>query len=975
MNSSLVSIRRCVASSLVIWTCAVGLQAAEPEPQFSTEQIEFFETRIRPLLAGKCYSCHSGKAKKIQAGLRLDSRVHLLQGGESGAAVVPGQPDKSLLIQAVRYESVEMPPDGKLSPGEIANLVQWITAGAAWPASQTADKPAAPKNAQDWSRVRASHWAWQSVQKPDVPRVDGHWARTAIDRFVLARLSAAGLQPNPAADPAVLVRRMYLDLLGLPPTPAEVQEFVERAAQDREAAIEGLLTRLMAAPQYGERWGRYWLDVARYSDGHGGFLDRAALPQAWRYRDWVVAAFNRDLPYDQFIRLQIAGDLISQDNQDAIATGFFALGPTYNSDGGDPDSVAQAKSETLDDRLDTLGRGFIGLTVACARCHDHKFDPIPQLDYYSLAGVFNNSRVVNHPLADKELVKTYDDHQRMVKQLNAEIAKLSKQAKQQKRELTAEEQQRIAGWKQELDGLNKTTPAGYETCHALADSGAADMKLALRGNLRKPGPVAPRRFLRLLAGADPEKFREGSGRVELAEAIASPENPLTARVFVNRVWLHHFGRALVRSPSNFGTLGERPTHPLLLDWLAATFVESGWSLKTLHRSIMTSAVYQMSSRFQQRAFAVDGDNRLLWRMNPRRMDVEAWRDSLLTVSGELDRKLGGPPIDNIAAARRRTLYAKVSRNGDQFASDAFLRLFDFPIMRATVAQRPTSIVPQQYLFLMNSNFMVERSRALLRRLDMSAGSDESRIEELYLLLFGRSCTEAERTAALEFLNPQVGDQKAAATSADPGTGKGVKADPGAQPKTPQPDILVADFEGDSYGAWKSEGDAFGPAPARGTLPRQMPVTGFLGRGLVNTYFNGDGTTGRLTSPPMRIQRKYLRFLIGGGGYAGKTCMNLLVDGRIVRTAVGPNTRGGGSEKLAWHQWDVSPFREREVVIQIVDDRRGGWGHINVDHILQSDSSDAPPARGSQGAPIRTEISNWIQYIQVLLSSNEFMYIR
>jgi len=954
---------------------AVDLHAADPVPKFTTEQIDFFETRIRPLLAGKCYSCHSGKAKKVQAGLLLDSRMHLLKGGESGAAVVPGQPDKSLLIHAVRYESVEMPPDGKLNPGEIANLVKWIAAGAAWPASRTADIPAAPENAQDWGRVQASHWAWQPVHKPDVPRVDGHWARTAIDRFVLARLSAAELHPSPAADPAVLVRRMYVDLLGLPPTPAEVQEFVDRADQDRDTAIKNLLNQLLDSPHYGERWGRYWLDVARYSDGHGGFLDRAALPQAWRYRDWVVAALNRDLPYNDFVRLQIAGDLIGQDNQDAIATGFFALGPTYNSDGGDPDSVAQAKSETLDDRLDTLGRGFMGLTVACARCHDHKFDPIPQLDYYSLAGVFNNSRVVNHPLADNAVVKAYDDHQRMVKQLNAEIAKLSKQAKQQKRELTAEEQQRIADWKQELDQLNKTKPAGYETCHALADSGTADMKLALRGNLRKPGPVAPRRFLRLLAGSDPAKFREGSGRVELAKAIVSSENPLTARVFVNRVWLHHFGRALVRSPSNFGTLGEQPTHPLLLDWLATTFVESGWSLKSLHRLIMTSAVYQMSSRFEQRAFAVDGDNRLLWRMNPRRMDVEAWRDSLLTVSGELDRTLGGPPIDNIAAARRRTLYAKVSRNGDQFASDAFLRLFDFPIMRATVAQRPTSIVPQQYLFLMNSRFMVDRSRALLRRLDMSAGSDESRIEELYSLLFGRSSTQEEIRVALDFLNPKGPDQKTAAAQVARETGGGSKDDRGAKPKTPQQDILVADFEADNYGSWKSEGDAFGPAPARGTLPRQMTVTGFLGRGLVNTYFNGDGTTGRLTSPPIRIQRKYLRFLIGGGGYAAETCMNLLVDGRMVRTAVGPNTRGGGSEKLAWKQWDVSPFRGRDVVIQIVDDRRGGWGHINVDHILQSDSGKAPPASATPAPRVRSEISNWIQYIQVLLSSNEFMYIR
>ena len=782
-------------------------------------------------------------------------------------------------------------------------------------------------------------------------------------------------RPNPPADLRILIRRMSVDLIGLPPTQAEVRSFVESATKNRAAAIESLLTRLLDSPHYGERWGRYWLDVARYSDGHGGFLDRAALPQAWRYRDWVVAALNRDLPYDQFVRLQIAGDLLGQSYQDAVATGFFALGPTYNSDGGDPDSVAQAKSETLDDRLDTLGRGFMGLTIACARCHDHKFDPIPQLDYYSLAGVFNNSRVVNHPLADSAVVKAYDDHQRGTQEIKTQIANLTKQAKQQKRELKPEEQQRIAEWKQQIDQRNKNTPAKYETCHSLADSGTADMKLALRGNLRKPGPVAPRRFLRLLAGADPAKFLSGSGRAELAAAVASPENPLTARVLVNRVWLHHFGRGLVRSPSNFGTLGELPTHPLLLDWLADEFVNSGWSLKNLHRLIMRSAVYQMSSRINRRAFAADGDNRLLWRMNPRRLDVESWRDSLLAVTGELDRTMGGPPIDNIAAARRRTLYAKVSRNGDQFASDTFLRLFDFPIMRATVAQRPTSIVPQQFLFLMNSSFMLERSRAMLRRVEQMSASDESRVRSLYLLLYGRDCTSDEFQAALNFINPDS-DPSAADTATAKTTNPAQKTADATRPDgKPRPDILVADFESSNYGTWTTEGDAFGPGPARGTLPRQMPVTGYQGQGLVNTYFNGDGTTGRLTSPSFRVDRKYLRFLIGGGGYPGKTCMNLLVDGRQVRTAVGPNTRGGGSEKLAWQQWDLRPFQGKNVVIQIVDDHRGGWGHINVDHILQSDEDQGPVAAVPGSVGNRTSISRWIQYVQVLLSSNEFMYVR
>ncbi len=650
---------------------------AQPTPQ----QLEFFEAKVRPLLSEHCVECHSDRAKKLQAGLHLDSRAGLLKGGEGGPAIVPGKADASGLVQAVRYESVEMPPSGKLKDDQIATLVRWVEMGAPWP-PQSETRPAESDGGYDWDKLRNEHWAWQPLQNAEMPSVgDTQWPQNGIDYFVLARLEASGMKPAPRADRRTLIRRTYFDLIGLPPTPDDVEAFVNDARPDAYARV---VDQLLASPQYGERWGRHWLDVARYSDGLGGFADKDPLPEAWRYRDWVVRSWNADLPYDRFVRQQIAGDLMKEPDS-IYGPGFFAIGPIYKSDGGDPDSVAQAQSETLDDRVDTFSRGFLALTVACARCHDHKFDPIPTLDYYSLAGVFNNSKKVDKP------------------------------------------------------------------GHTLAEAGSGDMKVALRGNLRKPGPVAPRRFLRVLAGADPPPFTQGSGRLELADAVADPKNPLTARVMVNRIWQHHFGRAIVRSPSNFGALGQPPTHPLLLDWLAARFIESGWSAKELHRTIVLSSAYQMSSEFDGRNYAADGDNRLLWRMNPQRLEVEAWRDGLLAATGELDASIGGAPTDKLLQSRRRTLYSIISRNGDRFESDEFLRLFDFPAPRVTSEGRTTSIVPQQFLFLMNSPFMTQRAKAFAARLASGADDDAQRIHLAYELLFARPPNDAEFRIGLDFL--------------------------------------------------------------------------------------------------------------------------------------------------------------------------------------------------------------------------------
>ena len=744
-----VFIVSCVAGAAFV---PGGLSFASESEQES--KIEFFERRVRPLLAERCFKCHGAETEIPQGKLRLDSLDGLLQGGSRGPAIVPEKPEESLLLEAVRWQSLKMPPGGMLEEREIRDLVKWVEMGAPWPEMRRASDSRTKGEGYDWPALRKGHWAWRPIQKPVPPDLpDTSRIFNPIDRFVLARLSAAGVQPVPPAELLVLVRRFYLDLVGFPPLPQQVDEFVEAAQRNRAAAIERVVGKLLDSPHYGERWGRYWLDVARYSDGFGGFLDRRnrELSQAWRYRDWVVEALNRDLPYDRFIKLQISGDLIAE-GRDVFATGFFALGPKYQSDGGDPDSVAQAKGETLDDRIDTLTRGLMAITVSCARCHDHKFDPIPQRDYYSLAGVFNNTEASELPLAPEDVVKVYQDHQQKIKDIEQKRSDLRKGAKDEGRELTDQEEQQHKQWEEQVKELEKASPPKYDFAHVLAETGSEDMPVAIRGNLREPGDVAPRRFLRIVTGADPPPFTKGSGRLELAEAVANPENPLTSRVIVNRVWMHHFGKALVRSPSNFGTLGLKPTHPEMLDWLAATFIESGWSIKSLHRLIMTSATYQMSTRFQSVAFSVDGDNELLWRMNPRRMDVESWRDSLLMVTAELDSERGGPPVEEITKSKRRTLYAKVSRIGSEFDSDEFLRLFDFPSMRATVSKRPSSIVPQQFLFLMNSPFMVERAKAFSERLHRETENDRERIGRAYRLLFSRSPSEEELQMGIQFLS-------------------------------------------------------------------------------------------------------------------------------------------------------------------------------------------------------------------------------
>jgi hypothetical protein len=754
---------------LLLGLLATLSHGAEDAPAPTPEQLEFFEAKIRPLLVEHCFECHSAEAPKgVKGGLRLDSRAGLFKGGDNGPGLDLAQPDDSLLLQAVRWQGFEMPPKGKLPPADLQALADWVKQGAPWPAATPTDSAGQPK-VIDWTTAREAHWAWRPVERPAVPAAppgNAHatWIRNPIDAFVLTKLHEAGLSPTPPAEPAVLLRRVHFDLVGLPPTPAEVEAFVAADARDPDTALSEVVDRLLARPAYGERWGRHWLDLARYSDIAGNF-GGPAIPHAWRYRDWVIAAFNADVPYDQFVRAQIAGDL--QGHDAAAGTGFFALGPTYVSDGGDPDATAQAQSETLDDRVDTLSRALLGLTVSCARCHDHKFDLIPQLDYYSLAGVFQNTRMADHPLVPPETVAAFQTHQQRLGQLDQKLKTLDELLKKEARDPTIDESADRAAWQTELDQLRQTAPPMYPVAHGLAENGSADMPLAIRGNLRKPGPMAPRRFLRILAGAEPALFQQGSGRLDLAQALTSDQNPLLARVFVNRVWMHHLGRALVRTPSNFGVMGEAPTHPELLDWLASEFqhpTEGGlpWSIKRLHRLIVLSNTYRQGSRPNDRGLAVDGENRWLWRANPRRLDVEVWRDTLLAVTGELDLSVGGPSVENLLTSSRRTIYGTVNRNSDQGVSQVFLRLFDFPAARASSEGRASTTIPQQSLFLMNSPFMAERARHLARRLQADFPTDAERVPALYSWLYSRMPTAEEREIGRAYLaapsEPMPGDQ-------------------------------------------------------------------------------------------------------------------------------------------------------------------------------------------------------------------------
>lgn len=761
--------RFCFFLMIVLAGCLSATELAAESVLATAEQLEFFENKVRPLLVENCFGCHSAAAEaegNLMAGLRMDSLAGLLRGGDSGPAVEPGEPDRSLIVEAINYanDDMAMPPDAKLSESHIRVLTAWVQMGAPWPSESAAGAEEKKNGAPyDWEKFRSQHWSFKPIIQAAVPEVDdGSWPHSEIDRFVLAALDSAGMQPQGPTEKNLLVRRAYLDLIGLPPSPEQVAAFLADKSPDAFAKV---VDALLASEQYGERWARHWLDVARYSDVHGGFNDQG-LTGAWRYRDWVVRALNDDLPYDQFIIRQIAGDLLGSES-DPAATGLFAIGPTYTSDGGDAEGQAQAEAETLADRVDTFSRGLLGMTVACARCHDHKFDPITAKDYYAIAGVFRNTRPKDFPAAPQAEIDAYTAGQQAIKDqqkaindwLAATASRLGVDPSGLEQSIDDALKGEVAELRAEFERRKKAAAPMYATMPGLTDTGSTDMPVALRGDLRKPGPIASRRFLEIVVGENSPPYTQGSGRLELARSVVAQDNPLTPRVIVNRVWGWHFGHGLVRTPSNFGVLGEQPTHPELLDWLAADFIQHGWSLKRLHRQILLSATWQMNSRFDEAKFTRDGDNKLLWRMNPRKLEVEAWRDSLLAVTGELDTTIGGSPTNEIWQSHRRTLYASVSRTGEAFHADHFLRLFDAPSAVSSAEQRVVSTVPQQYLFMINSPFIIGRAQVLGDWMRGLSGNLSQKLQETYQRLYSRPPEPAEIDLGSEWLGGNPAPQR------------------------------------------------------------------------------------------------------------------------------------------------------------------------------------------------------------------------
>ncbi len=745
---------RLLAPALILFLpAAVG--AAEPPP--SAEAVLFFEKKIRPLLVEQCQNCHGGE--KTRGGLKVTSRATLLQGGDTGPALVPGKPEMSRLIEAVCYTGdLKMPPKGKLTPQQIADLTAWVKGGAPWPDAGTGTT-VVKSDGPLFSPEQRAFWAFQPMREPALPAVkDSSWPVSPIDNFVLARLEAKGLRPAATADKRTLLRRVTFDLTGLPPTPEEVAAFL---ADDRPEAFASVVDRLLASPAYGERWGRHWLDVARYADSNG-LDENTAFANAYRYRDYVIDAFNKDKPYDQFVVDQLAGDLLPPDTEERVnhdrlvATAFLSLGPKLLAE---PDKQKMVM-DIVDEQIDVTGKVFLGLTISCARCHDHKFDPIPTRDYYGLAGIFKSTktmatlntvaRVNERPLSDAKVVEAAARHAALVKAKEKELKAARDEAAKVK-------------LKAELDELKKHAPPPPIMVIAVEDDKPANVKVHLRGNHLTLGVEAPRQFPQILAGEKQTPVTAGSGRLELAHWLTRPDHPLTARVMVNRIWQHHFGEGLVRSPDNFGKLGERPTHPELLDWLALRFVEDGWSIKALHRRILLSRTYQMGSAHNAQAAMADPDNRLLWRFNRNRLEVEAMRDAMLAVSGKLDRTTGGTLLTtpnfgyvtndqsgNAAqyTSPRRSIYLPVIRNA---VFDVF-QVFDFVEPSVENGKRDNTVVAPQALFLLNGEFVREQSRAfaisLMSRNDLD---DAGRVRQAYVRAFAREPTEIEMKRTLDFL--------------------------------------------------------------------------------------------------------------------------------------------------------------------------------------------------------------------------------
>jgi mono/diheme cytochrome c family protein len=850
---------------LAAFVCAVPVRAGDSKP--SAEAVEFFEKKVRPVLAEQCYSCHG--PKKQSASLRLDRKADFLKGGDNGPVVVAGGPDKSKLIEAVRQTGdLKMPPKTKLSAEAIDTLALWVKQGAPYPDDAVA--------VADPSKT---HWAFQPVKDPPVPATKAA-IEQPLDRFVEAKLEAKGLTIAPEADRRALIRRVTHDLTGLFPTPEEVEAFV---ADPSPTAYEQLVNRLLDSPHYGEHQARHWMDLARYADTKGYvFTEDRNYPFAYTFRDWLIRSFNQDLPYDKFIVHQLAADRVVKDDKSILAAmGFLTVGRRFLNNTHD----------IIDDRLDVTFRTFQGLTVTCARCHDHKYDPIPAKDYYSLYGVFASSQEPKDlPLIDEvkdtpevkafeaELKKREEAVRNATEKLRTDygakwrsptavaeylrairdafgmgrdravavaadrkldnvvlsswqrylagrpkddpifrvfmalasikddefeakaLAVLAEALKvkahpaiaaafakppakfqdvckayaevltapgddkalaavlgkggpldlndrQFTRVLSVAEKQHLEKLRRDADGWKAKSPAAPARAMVMTDAAPMQPIVFLRGNPNNPGPKVPRQFLGVIAEPNRKPFADGSGRLEMAKAIADPKNPLTARVMVNRVWGHLFGQAIVRTPSDLGVRCDSPTHPELLDWLASRFVESGWSVKQLHRLIVTSRTYRQTSTATTELMKSDPENRLIGRMSRKRLTWEGLRDNLLVSAGRLDPSVGGRSVDVFSSpfTTRRAVYGFIDRQN----LPGTFRSFDMALPDTHAPQRFTTTVPQQALFLMNSPFVLEQARALSARTD---GPDPAqRIAGLYRLAYSRSPTTDEVSLASEYV--------------------------------------------------------------------------------------------------------------------------------------------------------------------------------------------------------------------------------
>lgn len=781
-----VRLSQTAAVIVAAWLCCGSgpaiVRAADRDPaEIRREQLAWFESRIRPVLLARCVSCHGEDPADIQGGLRVDQPDGLLAGGDSGPAVIAGDAAGSLLIQKIREPdpALRMPTgQAPLDEAVIRDFEQWIAGGAVIPtAAELSAAASTDGNASGTNPPQLLGWAFRPRIDPPVPAVQHNgWVRNPIDAFILARQEAAGLSPGPPATRIALVRRISYDLTGLPPEPALVDEFV---ADNRPEAVAALVDRLLEQPEYGERWARHWMDVIRYSDTAGDNSD-FPIPQMYRYRNWLIDAIQSDMPFDQFVRQQLAGDLLPADTpeqayQQQIATGYLANARRFGSRVDDyPHHL------TIEDTLDNLGRAFLGLSITCARCHNHKFDPLTTEDYYGLYGFFSSTR---YPWPGIEL----EQRQRDLVPLTApEVATAAMAAHEQRQHELDETVKRLEAERNAAEGaarasLEEQVKRAQETAkrhhkrlpdlpwaYAVTDAAERnDAAVQLRGNPEKTGDVVRRRFPRVLGGFTLPDDDATSGRRQLAEWIVDPANPLTARVTVNRVWAQHFGRGIVPTPNDFGRQGQPPTHPELLDWLASRFIESGWSLKQLHRLILTSQTYQLATVQTLATREADPLNELLTAFRTRRLDAEAIRDTLLSHGGSLDRirPEGHPfpaaetwgftqhnPFKAVYETNHRSVYLMTQR----IQRHPFLAIFDGADPAASTPQRLISTSPLQALFFLNNPLVLEQSAQCARRTWSEQPTVEARIEELYRRLFSRRPDRDELAECQSFLQSTRG---------------------------------------------------------------------------------------------------------------------------------------------------------------------------------------------------------------------------